>query len=110
MVEHGVTDPEGLDYVPGINTATLEDGSFTFTHEYTEGPSQGDTDEMHVTYEFDGETLVIHWSQSATNCTSAKVTILEDGSLEFSDIVECPEDEAGLLLDQVGMRHWEKIG
>ena len=77
--------------------------------ESTEGPNKGDTDEAHFTYEFDGVTLTIHWSQSATNCTSAKVTILEDGDLEFSDIVECAEDEAGLVLDQVGMRHWDKI-
>ena len=39
--------------------------------------------------------LTIHWSQSQTNCTSAKVTMLEDGDLEFSDIVECAEDEVG---------------
>ena len=36
--------------------------------------------------------------------------ILKDGSLEFSNIVECAEDEAGLVLDQVGLRHWDKIG
>ena len=109
LKENGVTNAEALDYVPGIHTATLEDGSFNLAHEFTEGPIKGDTDELHATYEFDGETLIIHWSQSPTNCTSAAVTILEDGSLEFSNIVECPEDEAGLLLDQVGMRHWEKI-
>ena len=109
-MDAGVTNPEALNDVPGIHTATLEDGGCTITHEYTEGPNKGDTEEWHSTYEFDGVTLTIHWSQSATNCTSAKVKILEDGDLEFSDIVECAEDEAGLVLDQVGMRHWDKIG
>ena len=37
-------------------------------------------------------------------------TTLEDGSREFSNIVECAEDEAGLPLDQVGLRHWDEIG
>ena len=110
LVDAGVDLPEALNDVPGIHTATMEDGGMSITHEYTEGPNKGDSEEWHSTYEFDGVTLTIHWSQSETNCTSAKVAILEDGDLEFSDIVECAEDEFGLLLDQIGMRHWDKIG
>ena len=109
LMDAGVTDPQALDDVPGIQTAIMEDGGMSITHESTEGPNKGDSDEGHFTYEFDGLMLTIHWSQSQTNCTSAKVKILEDGDLEFSDIVECAEDEVGLLLDQVGFRHWEKI-
>ncbi len=105
----GITDAQALNDVPSKNTATLKDGSYDLTYRQTEGPNQGDTGEQHATYEFDGETIIFHWSQSPTNCTKAKVTVLKDGSLSFSDIVECPEDEAGLLLDQVGMRLWKKI-
>ena len=110
LMDVGVDNPEALDDVPGIQTAIMADGGMSITHEFTEGPNKGDIAESHPTYEFDGVTLTIHWSQSATNCTSAKVAIVEDGDLEFSDIVECAEDEFGLLLDQVGMRHWDKIG
>ena len=110
LEEAGVTNPVALDDVPSINTATLEDGSYSVVYKQTEGPKKGDTGEQHSTYEFDGTTIVFHWSQSETNCTSADVTILKDGSLEFSNIVECPEDEAGLVLDQVGLSHWDKIG
>ena len=109
LEEHGVTDAEALENVPGVNTVVLEDGDYDLVHTFSEGPNEGDVFEQHATYEFDGQTLILHWSQSETNCTEADVTILQDGSLEFSNIVECPEDEAGLLLDQVGMRHWEKI-
>ena len=109
LQDAGVTNEQALNEVPGIQTATFADGGVVFTHEFTEGPDAGDTEEQHSTYEFDGETLTIHWSQSEANCTSATVEILEDGDLAFSDIVECAEDEFGLLLDQVGMRHWDKI-
>ena len=105
----GISNAQALDDVPGIQTATFKDGSVDLTHRFTEGPSKGDTVEQHSTYEYDGETLNIHWSQSPTNCTKAKVRIAEDGSLVFSDIVECAEDEVGLKLDQVGMRRWNKI-
>jgi TRAP-type C4-dicarboxylate transport system substrate-binding protein len=110
LMAAGVTNPEDLDNVSGILTATLADGSASITHQSTEGPNKGDTDEGHSTYEFDGVTITFHWSQSPTNCTSAKVKVLNDGDLEFSGIVECAEDEAGLVFDQVGMRHWDKIG
>ena len=110
LMDVGVDNPEALDDVPGIHTGIMEDGGLVITHEYTEGPNQGDSEVWHATYEFDGVTFTIHWSQSETNCTTAKVKFLEDGDLEFSDIAECAEDEVGLLLDQVGMRHWDKIG
>jgi TRAP-type C4-dicarboxylate transport system substrate-binding protein len=109
LIDAGVDIPEALDDVPGIHTAIMADGGMSITHEFTEGPKKGDRDEWHATYEFDGVTFTIHWSQSETNCTSAKVKILDDGDLEFSDIVECAEDEFGLILDQVGMRRWDKI-
>ena len=109
LQEAGVTDPNALTDVPAILTGTLKDGSVNITRKQTEGPNKGDVDEGHSTYEFDGKTIVFHWSQSPTNCTKAKVTIVQDGSLEFSNIVECAEDEAGLVLDQVGFRHWQKI-
>ncbi len=105
----GVTSPEALNDVPGIQTATLEDGSINITYKQTEGPHKGDTGEQHSTYEYDGQTINIHWSQSPTNCTKAKVKVLKDGSLAFSNIVECAEDQAGLVLDQVGMRLWKKV-
>ena len=110
LQDAGVEDPDALNDVPGIQTAVLEDGSMNLTHEFTEGPNKGDSASQAVTYEFDGTTMLIHWSQSETNCTSGRVTILDNGDLEFSDIVECAEDELGLVLDQVGMRHWDKIG
>jgi TRAP-type C4-dicarboxylate transport system substrate-binding protein len=106
----GVTDPAALDDVPGINTTVLEDGSFHGTTLHTEGPRKGETSEGHSTYEYDGKTVIFHWSQSPTNCTKATVEILEDRSLAFSNIVECPEDEASLVLDQVGLRLWKRIG
>jgi hypothetical protein len=109
LKEAGVTNPEALNDVPGINRATLKDGSYHLTYKQTEGPHKGDTGEGHSTYEYDGKTVIFHWSQSPTNCTKANVQILKDGSLAFSNIVECAEDEAGIKLDQVGMRLWKKI-
>ena len=110
LQDNGVTDQESLDNEPSINTGTLEDGSITLERTQTEGPNKGDSGTQHSTYEFDGKTVTFHWSQSPTNCTKATVKILDDGSLKFSDIVECPEDEAVILLDQVWMRLWKKIG
>jgi TRAP-type C4-dicarboxylate transport system substrate-binding protein len=109
LVDAGVTSPEDLNGASGNLTVTLADGRAHFTHQSTEGPNKGDTDEGFQTYEFDGTTVTFHWSQSPTNCTSAKVTILEDGDLEFSDIVECPEDVGAILIDEVGMRRWDKL-
>lgn len=105
----GVTDTEALNDVPAINTATLKDGSYNLTYRQTEGLHKGDTGEGHSTYEYDGKTIVFHWSQSATNCTKATVKRLKDRSLAFSNIVECPDDEAGILLDQVSLRMWTRI-
>jgi TRAP-type C4-dicarboxylate transport system substrate-binding protein len=110
LIENGVTNPQAINDASGILTAIIEDGGMSITRESTEGPNKGDTDEGNQTYEFDGVTVTFHWSQSPTNCTSAKVKILEDGALEFSDIVECAEDEAGILMDQVLLRHWDRIG
>ena len=110
LMEAGVTNTQAINDASGIQTATIADGSIQITQESTEGPNKGDTHEGFFTYEYDGVTITFHWSQSATNCTSATVQIREDGDLEFSNIVECPEDEAGLLLDQVGLRHWERVG
>jgi len=109
LIEAGVSDPTALNDVPSINRATLEDGTFNLTYQQTEGPNKGDTHELHQTYEFDGETFIIHWSQEPTNCTKVKAKILQDGSLEFSNVVECAADQASLVLDQAGLRVWKKI-
>jgi hypothetical protein len=109
LQEAGVTNSAALNDVPVVVTGTLKDGSAHMVSKQTEGSHKGDVDEGHSTYEYDGKRVIFHWSQSPTNCTKAKVTIVADGSLEFSDIVECPEDQAGIVYDQVGMRHWQKI-
>jgi hypothetical protein len=105
----GRCQPAAASVGSGIQTATLDDGSISITYQQTEGPHKGDTGEQHSTYEYDGKTINIHWSQSPTNCTKAKVQVLKDGSLAFSNLVECAEDRLGLVLDQVGMRLWKKI-
>ena len=74
LMEAGVTNTQAINDASGIQTATIADGSIQITQESTEGPNKGDTHEGFFTYEYDGVTITFHWSQSATNCTSATVT------------------------------------
>ena len=109
LEDNGVSDAQALNDVPAVHTGVLADGSISITRKLTEGPNKGDVDEGHFTYEFDGRTITFHWSQSPTNCTKATVKIMKHGSLAFSDLVECAEDEMGRKLDEVGFRVWKKI-
>ena len=53
--------------------------------------------------------MTFRWSAEPQDFTSAKVTVLADGSLEFSDWVEGMSEPKFLLQDQVMVRYWERV-
>ncbi len=105
----GLHDQDFINRNAGGYTMTLRNGTLSATQRYSSGPKAGSKDAYTATYTLDGDIVAFRWSAQPQDFTSAEVTVLADGSLEFSDWVEGMPEPKFLLQDQVTLRHWERV-
>ena len=105
----GLHDQSFIDMNAGTYTVTLHDGVMTLEQRYTSGPQAGTTTSANHTYTLDRGTLTIRWSAQAHDWTTAQVTVLPDGSLDFRDWIEGDPQPKFLLQDQVTLKHWSRV-
>jgi hypothetical protein len=107
--EAGIHDQAFIDVNAGSYRVTLKDGRLERTQRYTSGPRAGEKESDTVAYTLEGDTVTFRWSPQPSDVTEAKVTVLPDGSLGFSDWVEGMSEPKFLLSDTVVLRHWERV-
>lgn len=105
----GIHDQTFIDENAGTVVVTLDDGRMTTEHRYGAGANAGTTDTDVGSYTIEGDTVTFTWSAQQGDHTSATVTVLADGSLEFRDWVEGLDEPKFLLQDQVTLKHWDRV-
>jgi TRAP-type C4-dicarboxylate transport system substrate-binding protein len=109
LTEAGIHDSGFIDLNAGDYTVTLKGGTLRRTQRYTSGPRAGERETDTLSYTLNGDTVTFRWSAQPSDFTEAKVTVLPDGSLEFSDWVEGLSEPKFLLSDPVVLRRWERV-
>lgn len=107
LSEAGITDASTLAEHAGTYYWTLDDGQWVYEQQSLK-PLE--TPGAIGTYELDGTSYTHLWSDAPGDATTATVTVLPDGSLQFTDIVDADPDFQAVSEVLFGKHPWVRLG
>jgi hypothetical protein len=103
----GMTDQGLIDENVGKMVMTLKDGVWAEEQEYTSGPKTGTLYHGSGGYTLTGHHARFIWSHEPGNWTEVDITVLGDGSLEFTNVDDGGDDQFQALSEAFFV-HWPR--
>jgi TRAP-type C4-dicarboxylate transport system substrate-binding protein len=103
----GVTDQGIIDENAGDFVMTLADGDWELEQVYSTGPKKGTTYHGSGGYTITDNHVKFFWSHEPGAWTTVDVSVLADGSLEFTNITDGSGDQFQALSEATFV-HWKR--
>lgn len=107
LLAGGVTDPVVLAEQAGTYYWTFDEGTWVYEQQ-SEKPLE--VPGAIGSYEIDGTTYTQYWGDDEAVFTTATVTVLSDGALQFTDIVDGDPEFQAVSEVLFGLHPWTRIG
>lgn len=107
LVAGGVTDPALVAEYAGLYYWTFEDGRWIYD-QTSEKPLANPGGVGDFTIE--GNTYTHYWGDDATEITTATIAILDNGSVQFTNIVDGDPELQAVSEVTFGLYPWVRIG
>jgi len=107
LLAGGVTDPAVVTEYAGLYYWTFSDGRWTYdqTSDKPLANPGGVGD-----YTLEGTQYTHYWGDKPDEITTATVTILDDRSLRFTDIVDGDRQQQAISEVTFGLHQWVRVG